>query len=383
MPFAYFFTESEGFAGSRKGVLARVYETVVMLILLTLLVLGMVWVASAIVDNDKASRESLYDFWEYYLPYLYSCISFLGVLLLLVCTPLGLARMFSVTGKLLVKPRLLEDLEEQLHCSAFEEAALTRRICNPTSCWLPLDMELLHRQVLALQTQRVLLEKRRKASAWQRNLGYPLAMLCLLILTGLSVLIVAIHILELLIDEAAMPRGMQGASLGQVSFSKLGSFGAVIQVVLIFYLMVSSVVGFYSSPLFRGLRPRWHDTAMTQIIGNCVCLLVLSSALPVFSRTLASTFTSFSQWRSTTLPQIFLWGLTRFDLLGDFGRFNWLGNFYIVFLYNAAFAGLTTLCLVKTFTAAVRAELIRAFGLDRLPLPVSGFPRASRKTQHQ
>lgn len=55
-------------------------------------------------------------------------------------------------------------------------------------------------------------------------------------------------------------------------------------------------------------------------------------------------------------------GLTRLDLLGDFGRFNWLGNFYIVFLYNAAFAGLTTLCLVKTFTAAVRAELIRAFG---------------------
>ncbi|XP_030672496.1 protein LMBR1L isoform X2 [Nomascus leucogenys] len=343
MPFAYFFTESEGFAGSRKGVLGRVYETVVMLMLLTLLVLGMVWVASAIVDDNKASRESLYDFWEYYLPYLYSCISFLGVLLLLVCTPLGLARMFSVTGKLLVKPRLLEDLEEQLYCSAFEEAALTRRICNPTSCWLPLDMELLHRQVLALQTQRVLLEKRRKASAWQRNLGYPLAMLCLLVLTGLSVLIVAIHILELLIDEAAMPRGMQ--------------------VVLIFYLMVSSVVGFYSSPLFRSLRPRWHDTAMTQIIGNCVCLLVLSSALPVFSRTL---------------------GLTRFDLLGDFGRFNWLGNFYIVFLYNAAFAGLTTLCLVKTFTAAVRAELIRAFGLDRLPLPVSGFPRASRKkTQHQ
>lgn len=28
---------------------------------------------------------------------------------------------------------------------------------DPTSCWLPLDMELLHRQVLALQAQRVLL----------------------------------------------------------------------------------------------------------------------------------------------------------------------------------------------------------------------------------
>ncbi|CAO2600975.1 Protein LMBR1L [Lemmus lemmus] len=362
MPFAYFFTESEGFAGSRKGVLGRVYETVVMLILLTLLVLGMVWVASAIVDNDKASRESLYEFWEYYLPYLYSCISFLGVLLLLVCTPLGLARMFSVTGKLLVKPRLLEDLEEQLNCSVFEEAALTRRICSEFKCSFAGVGKVVPSFKYSLTTSCPCTEKRRKASAWQRNLVYPLAMLCLLLLTGLSVLIVAIHILELLIDEAAMPRGMQDASLGQVSFSKLGSFGAIIQVVLIFYLMVSSVVGFYSSPLFRSLRPRWHDTAMTQIIGNCVCLLVLSSALPVFSRTL---------------------GLTRFDLLGDFGRFNWLGNFYIVFLYNAAFAGLTTLCLVKTFTAAVRAELIRAFGLDRLPLPVSGFPRASRNKQHQ
>lgn len=95
------------------------------------------------------------------------------------------------------------------------------------------------------------------------------------------------------------------------------------------YLMVSSVVGFYSSPLFSSLLPRAEDTNLTQvqtldtlirvqkcshvlflflflfffinvltcshtldlcvslqIIGNCVSLLVLSSALPVFSRTL-------------------------------------------------------------------------------------------------
>lgn len=57
-------------------------------------------------------------------------------------------------------------------------------------------------------------------------------------------------------------------------------------------------------------------------------------------------------------------GITRFDLLGDFGRFNWLGNFYIVFLYNMGFAGLTTLCLVKRVTWAVQAELIRALGED-------------------
>ncbi|NXP95465.1 LMBRL protein, partial [Passerina amoena] len=151
MPFAYFFTESEGFAGSKKvgdpalvppcpplcgslltqllqGIMARVYETSVVLLLLSLLVLGMVWVASAIVGTDAATRQSLYDLWEYYLPYLYSCISLFGVLLLLLCTPFGLSTMFTVTGKLLVKPRLLEDLDEQLSCTRFEEAAVSHRI---------------------------------------------------------------------------------------------------------------------------------------------------------------------------------------------------------------------------------------------------------------
>lgn len=58
-------------------------------------------------------------------------------------------------------------------------------------------------------------------------------------------------------------------------------------------------------------------------------------------------------------------GITRFDLLGDFGRYNWLGNFYIVFLYNMLFAGLTSASLIKTVTWAVQRELIRAFGQSR------------------
>uniref|UniRef100_A0A8C4ZXX3 Limb development membrane protein 1-like n=1 Tax=Gadus morhua TaxID=8049 RepID=A0A8C4ZXX3_GADMO len=291
MPFAYFFTESEGFAGSKKGVMARVYEAVVLLLLLALLVVGMVWVASALLHHNMA-RESLYDLWEYYLPYFYSGISLFGVMLLLLCTPFGLARIVST--------------------------ALMRG----------------------------------KASPWQRNLGYPLAMLLLLALTVrvVCILMVIFNVLELLFDETAMPRGMEDPRLGTASFSMFGSLGAAVQVVLIFYLMVSSVVGFYSSPLFTSLLPRAQDTNLTQIIGNCVSLLILSSALPVFSRTL---------------------GITRFDLLGDFGRYNWLGNFYVVFLYNMMFAGLTSASLIKTVTWAVQRELIRAFGLHRLPLTVS------------
>ncbi|KFQ44243.1 Protein LMBR1L, partial [Nestor notabilis] len=236
MPFAYFFTESEGFAGSKKGIMARLYETSVVLLLLTLLAPG---------RPGPEGKDSQYhwpdptvstDLWEYYLPYLYSCISLFGVLLLLLCTPFGLSTMFTVTGKLLVKPRLLEDLDEQLSCTRLEEAAVSRRISSgKASCWLNLNVELLREQLFAIRSKRRKLELRHRASPWQRNLGYPLAMLGLLALTGISVLIVCFHVLELLLDDAAMPRGIQDASLGQVSFSIFGSFGAALQVVLILY----------------------------------------------------------------------------------------------------------------------------------------------------
>uniref|UniRef100_A0A8C5FH30 Limb development membrane protein 1 n=1 Tax=Gadus morhua TaxID=8049 RepID=A0A8C5FH30_GADMO len=311
MPFAYFFLESEGFAGSKKGLRARVLETFVMLFLLALLILGIVWVASALIDHDTASMESLYDLWDFYLPYLYSCISLLGGLLLLMCTPVGLSRMFTVMGQLLVKPTILEDLDEQIYCIHLQEEALRRRL-NGTG-----SEPLLHKELASIRTHRSKLERRKKASAWEKNLLYPIVMLVLLTGTTISVLMVALNILYLLVDETAI------------------------------YLLVSSVVGFYSLRGFQILTPRQHDTTMTTIIGCCVSILVLSSALPVMSRTL---------------------GITRFDLLGDFGRFNWLGNLYIVLSYNLLFAVVTTLCLVRKFTSAIREELLKALGLDKLQL---------------
>ncbi|KAM3823305.1 limb region 1 protein homolog isoform 4-T5 [Vipera latastei] len=265
MPFAFFFLESEGFAGLKKGIKARILETLVMLILLALLILGIVWVASALIDNDAASMESLYDLWEFYLPYLYSCISLMGCLLLLLCTPVGLSRMFTVMGQLLVKPTILEDLDEQIYIITLEEEAIMRRLNGGFSA-VEYNTKQLEQELNNVKSMKTKLERRKKASAWERNLVYPAVMILLLIET---------------------------------------------------------------------------------IIGNCVSILVLSSALPVMSRTL---------------------GITRFDLLGDFGRFNWLGNFYIVLSYNLLFAVMTTLCLVRKFTSAVREELLKALGLDKLHL---------------
>uniref|UniRef100_A0AAX7VA90 Limb development membrane protein 1 n=1 Tax=Astatotilapia calliptera TaxID=8154 RepID=A0AAX7VA90_ASTCA len=326
MPFAYFFLESEGFAGSKKGIKARILETFVMLFLLALLILGIVWVASALIDNDAASMESLY-----------------------VCTPVGLSRMFTVMGQLLVKPTILEDLDEQIYCIHLQEETLQRRL-NGSSTHAYTRGSFAHqlnKELDNIRNQRNKLERRKKASGWEKNLLYPIVMLILLTGTTISVLLVALNILYLLVDETAMPKGSTDRAIGNTSLSTFGVAQAVLEIVLIFYLMVSSVVGFYSLRVFEGLTPRKDDTTMTTIIGCCVSILVLSSALPVMSRTL---------------------GITRFDLLGDFGRFNWLGNFYIVLSYNLLFAVVTTLCLVRKFTSAVREELLKALGLDKLQL---------------
>ncbi|XP_073344457.1 limb region 1 protein homolog [Pagrus major] len=349
MPFAYFFLESEGFAGSKKGIKARILETFVMLFLLALLILGIVWVASALIDNDAASMESLYDLWEFYLPYLYSCISLMGGLLLLMCTPVGLSRMFTVMGQLLVKPTILEDLDEQIYCIHLQEEALQRRL-NGSSTHAYTRGSVTHqlnKELDNVRNQRNKLERRKKASGWEKNLLYPIVMLILLTGTTISVLMVALNILYLLVDETAMPKGSTDRGIGNTSLSTFGVAQAALEIILMFYLMVSSVVGFYSLRGFKVLTPRKDDTTMTTIIGCCVSILVLSSALPVMSRTL---------------------GITRFDLLGDFGRFNWLGNFYIVLSYNMLFAVVTTLCLVRKFTSAVREELLKALGLDKLQL---------------
>ncbi|XP_028289774.1 limb region 1 protein homolog isoform X2 [Gouania willdenowi] len=349
MPFAYFFLESEGFAGSKKGIRSRVLETFVMLFLLALLILGIVWVASALIDNDAASMESLYDLWEFYLPYLYSCISLMGGLLLLMCTPVGLSRMFTVMGQLLVKPTILEDLDEQIYCVHLQEEALQRRLNGSSLHTHPRGSftHQLNKDLDNIRNQKNKLERRKKASGWEKNLLYPIVMLILLTGTTISVLMVALNILYLLVDETAMPKGSTDRGIGNTSLSTFGVAQAALEIILMFYLMVSSVVGFYSLRVFKGLTPRKDDTTMTTIIGCCVSILVLSSALPVMSRTL---------------------GITRFDLLGDFGRFNWLGNFYIVFSYNMLFAVVTTLCLVRKFTSAVREELLKALGLDKLQL---------------
>ncbi|CAL1541703.1 unnamed protein product [Lymnaea stagnalis] len=359
MPFAYFFTEAEGFSGSRKGLMSRVKEASLVLFLLGILVLGLAYVASAMISGDEKTKQTLSDVWHEHLPYLYSCISFIGVLVLLMCTPVGVARMFTVMGQLIVKPQAsCLSIEEELNTLRLDEENLLRKItyrngkmqflcfifvyvCLSGPCQISNGhghasieslMETLEDKRKAIQK----LESRQHISFWRRNLCYPLVMLLLLAITVFSILIVLQNTFLLLVGTKALPKGASDAVLGISSLSSFGSIGAALQIVVILYLMVASVVGFYSLPYLHNLQPKRVDTSMVKIIMNCVVILLLSSALPILSKTL---------------------GITNFDLVGNFGSMDWLGNFYIILLYNILFAVSTALCLFTKFTGTVRREI--------------------------
>lgn len=356
LPFSYLFTESEGLY-CRKGFKARLTETLLVLGLLFLVILGI----SHILSTQFSRKDSSLN----YLPFLYSCLSFVGVHMLLVCTPFGVIKLFEVMSDVLVKPGFLRDLNEEFWVALLEENCVSRRLTRAKatgkSYLQPAPMmllkhtdeihdesELLHLVNGALQSglgekltqvrkKKDILDLQRQSSPLQRNLVYPAAMVLLLALTLVTVLLVVSNSLGLLIGINALPLSTQQFTLGLSSISALGTLGAGVQTIIILYLIVVSTIGFYSLPKLRWLRPRPKQTPLTYIIANCYCLLLLTSALPVLARML---------------------GVTNFDLLGDFGQIEWLGNFSLVFTYNLIFASATTLSIVRKFTSAVRKELI-------------------------
>uniref|UniRef100_H2XUT2 Uncharacterized protein n=1 Tax=Ciona intestinalis TaxID=7719 RepID=H2XUT2_CIOIN len=397
LPFSYFFTESEGFSGQKKGLMSRVYETITVLVLLAVLVLGMAVLALAFFDHDNSAQEILMRVSGYYVQYLYSFLLCICVVLMVVtCAPLGFTTLFDAMGHLLVKPKLFENNDNRIEAEKYEEEALERKLKSASYMAKVSQQEKqdLQREFESTKKTRLKLERRKRASALERNLGYPLAMILLLVLTGLALCMVSFHILKLVFvgDEELHPstsredfgkdyrniyrpktspkekkqqkeeavhwwwqfwlttetlptevndvtEGPSLHTLGANSLSPFGIFGTFVEVSVVLYLMLASVVGLYNMPGFRLLKPQKYNTEITKIILNCLVVQLLSSSLPVLSRVL---------------------GITVFELQGNFGKFSWLGNFYIIFGCNVGFAAVTALCLVNKFTLKMRRELYKA-----------------------
>ncbi|KAJ8921882.1 hypothetical protein NQ315_008515 [Exocentrus adspersus] len=325
--------------------MARVYETFVVLALLGIAVLGMTYVISALIDKDNSSIQTI-----------------------LICTPLGFVRLFDVAGQFLIKPQFLRDINEEYFACAMEEESLRRRLKHAQNTGksyvspapmsfaitgpiaeddykLPEDLLRLRNgelqsglgtRLVEVEERRKMLDEQRQTSSFRRNVVYPVAMLTLLGLTVIVVLLVVQNTLSLLIGIKALPSSSKQFTLGVSSLSKLGPFGAALEILLIVYLILTSSIGLYTAPCMRRVRPKPKSTPFCLVIGNCALLVIISSALPLLSKIL---------------------GITNFNLLGDFGSIEWLGNFKIVLLYNLSFAAASTLCVLNKFTAKVRREL--------------------------
>lgn len=111
-------------------------------------------------------------------------------------------------------------------------------------------------------------------------------MLLLLSVTVITVLLVIQNTIELLIGIKALPHSSRQFALGISSLSKLGVFGAAIEIFVIIYLGLTSAVGFYTMPVFRKILPKRRKTSLLHLIANSLLLLILTSALPVLSKIL-------------------------------------------------------------------------------------------------
>ena len=68
------------FLGARRGLFNRAKETLVTLLLVSVVVCGSMYILAAVIDRDQHTMDTLFNLYSYYLPFLYSCVSFLGML---------------------------------------------------------------------------------------------------------------------------------------------------------------------------------------------------------------------------------------------------------------------------------------------------------------
>ncbi|KAI1702262.1 LMBR1-like membrane protein domain-containing protein [Ditylenchus destructor] len=394
LPFAYFFIESQGLSWFcnasqphpiQRPLLARVYETMMVCVLVIILLIALIDVCYSLFWSESASPLISLYVSSLSTPLLYSFVSLLGVGLLLISAPLGFAKMFDLLTSLMrPKPRRVggspqshtgtPDPEESaiFGSPSFSSLATAERL-QAMTC-IRKQMQQRRRSTsldhanghntsngtskngytnFAPPRRHQSVESEAKVKRWLMGkirmshylkgvlpfvnaLKYPFLMVVLLALTTLSVAMVVINTLQLLFGFRALPAYVQYVEVH--SRHRFGIVGALVENTIILYIMFASLVGTYSVPVLRRMRPQRGKTSMTCIIMNCTTVLLLSSALPVLARTL---------------------GITSIDLLGAYGSLNWISNFSLIWSYNVLFAAATIFCLVNKFTLPVRKELMR------------------------
>ncbi|KAI2799644.1 Limb region 1 -like protein [Blomia tropicalis] len=358
IPFSYFFAESTGFSTSTDSFCSRILQAILETQLTLTIILSCIFLGlSTVFPIFQANIFQLITFWLNF-PFLYSCISFFGAILLLVCIPKGILNLVYLLDGYITRPYLVNSTTEKYDRVSIEETVLISRmqLMNryrekygeiPANL-IPntkdqtdddnksLSYELLSELISKNDRRRELHQK--ITASWIRSkipwLLYPLAMALLVTTTGITCAIVFFNLSTRLLKLNDSTRGQQFV-LGIASISKMGIVGAIFQTLLIIYIGIATLVGMYNLPILGLLQPIRGKTPYIKIMLNCMVVLILSSALPLFTRTV---------------------GITNFDLFGNFGQIVWTQNHHLVLFYNCAFLVALSICLCHSVVVKLSKE---------------------------
>lgn len=123
--------------------------------------------------------------------------------------------------------------------------------------------------------RRLDLEKKRKKIYIRRKFLYPLAMISLLVLMSFTLLMVSCNIAELIITgKVFRTESKEAMVLGGSSLSSFGLVGASLEVAVILYLMLTSLVGVYSLPGFKRLEGSFVALWSCSVFEFCLIIII-------------------------------------------------------------------------------------------------------------
>jgi len=357
IPFIYFYTESVGLT-RRRGQLPRVMEASILLVLFLIIICSIILVSIALVQTDYSYFGLVVEYGSSIILYIHSGIICIWLFFtVIIFTPKGLIIIFNKVSSSIVKPNIFGNYEQEINKLRIEETSIRKKLS-------PLNV-LSHQQQISMCDKlreiwfkKSEIEDKLKATYLQRNILCPVVMTIIIFITGAALFLVIIHIWKMIFygDEELHSNSFKGGyrndirnlkkrsicrgedyesmtssichemtlqsrnrrnALGAYSMSAFGAYGIFIEIVVIIFLSASSIVGLYSLPSLTKLRPKPQQTLLRGILLNTAIILISSSSFSIHSRIL---------------------GITDFELQGSFGRFNWLGNFKIVFFLNVLFA---------------------------------------------
>ncbi|CDW60445.1 limb region 1 [Trichuris trichiura] len=309
--------------------------------------------------------------WFDNLPEVYSCISLSGMGVLLTCTPIGLGRIFTAINEIVQKPKDSAELLRKLsHLT--REIVFRKRILSRT--WMNTEVSCAEK-IASTKVVSAALEL--YCIIWDELCGMNDSKLCfswikyvtaaflLVVLSSFSMILVIMNVLQLITGLRRLPSPVEEFELGKSSLSFLGIWGAALEIIVILFLAFTSFYGCYTLSPMLCLRPKRKETSMKMMTINCAIVLLLCSALPVLARVLGKL-------RCPCWPEC-LARITNFDLLGEYGRFKWLGNFAFLLAYNGIFTLAMGFSFFTSVGVSVRQKLEKYANSKRQPRSPNAF----------